>query len=50
MKSFVPGKISISYSFNDPRDGTPLLLGQAERAEAVQHREDRAPGRPHRSL
>jgi len=25
---------------NDPRDGTPLLRGQAERAEAVQPREE----------
>ena len=27
---------------NDPRDGTPLLQGQAERAGAVQHGEEKA--------
>ena len=27
---------------NDPRDGTPLLRGQAERAEAVGHGEEKA--------
>ena len=31
---------------NDPRDGTPLLQGQAERAGAVQPRERKALGRP----
>ena len=27
---------------NDPRDGTPLLRGQVERAGAVQHGEEKA--------
>ena len=31
---------------NDPRDGTPILLGQAERAGAVQPGEEKALGRP----
>jgi len=30
---------------NDPRDGTPLLQGQAERAGAVQPGEQKGPGR-----
>jgi len=35
---------------NDPRDGTPLLLGQAERAGAVQPGEGKALGRPESGL
>ena len=35
---------------NDPMDGTPLLQGQAERAGAVQHGEEKALGRPERGL
>jgi len=31
---------------NDPRDGTPPLQGQTERAGAVQPGERKAPGRP----
>ena len=35
---------------DDPRAGTPLLQGQAERVGAVQSREEKAPGRPYSSL
>ena len=35
---------------NDPRDGTPLLRGQAERRGAVQTGEGKAPGRPESGL
>jgi len=35
---------------NDPRDATPLLQGQAERAGAVQPGEKKVPGRPESSL
>ena len=35
---------------NDPRDGTPLQRRQAERAGAVQHREEKARRRPKSSL
>jgi len=35
---------------NDPRDGTPLLLGQSERAGAVQHGEEKALGRSESGL
>ena len=35
---------------SDPRDGTPLLQGQAERAGAVQLGEEKAPGVPDSSL
>jgi len=31
---------------NDPRAGTPFLGGKAERAEAVQPRGEKAPGKP----
>jgi len=34
---------------NDPRDGTRLLRGHAERAGAVQPGEEKAPGRPESS-
>ena len=34
----------------DPRDGTVLLRGQAEKAEAVQPGEEKAMGRPESSL
>ena len=35
---------------NNPRDGTPLLQGQAGRAGAVQPREEKALGRAESSL
>jgi len=35
---------------NDPRAGTPLLLGKAERSGAVQPGEEKALGRPYCSL
>jgi len=35
---------------NDPRDGTALLWGQAERAGAVQPGEEKALRRPHSNL
>ena len=35
---------------NDQRDGAPLLRGKAERVEAVQPGEEKAPGRPYSSL
>jgi len=35
---------------NDPRDGTPVLRGQAERARAVQLGEEKAPGGSERDL
>jgi len=35
---------------NDQRAGTPLPRGQAERAGAVQPREEKAPGRPYCGL
>ena len=35
---------------NDPRAGTPLLGGKAERVGAVQSGEEKAPGRPYCSL
>ena len=35
---------------NDPRDGTPILQGQTERAGDVQPQEEKAPGRPDNSL
>ena len=35
---------------NDPREGSLLLLGQAERAEAVQPGEEKALGRPDSGL
>ena len=35
---------------NDPRAGTPLLLGKAGRAGAVQPGKEKAAGRPYCSL
>ena len=35
---------------NDPRDGMPLLRGQAERAGAVQHGQEVAPEKPDSGL
>ena len=35
---------------NEPKDGTPLLQGQAERAGAVHLSEEKAPERPESSL
>ena len=40
-----PGAYPVDSHKNDPRGGTPLLQGQAERAGAIQSGEEKAPGR-----
>ena len=48
--TFSPGVCPEKGHKSDLRDGTPFLQGQAERAVAVQHGEEKVLGRPESSL